>query len=177
MSLPTVEVLDTFEGHQDFFSIPEGIKDLFESRGLEVKLISADPRESARRQGMGWQPVLVDDIPEPLRKQIAVSFENPQRHYGEIRRGDCRLVCRTKAQGAAWERSERQKAIRALGNTSIAQEKAGEIGAFMKKRGMPSAFQFTDKNPDASAHVLGGAEIRNDPDLLAELQRRMDENP
>jgi hypothetical protein len=173
MSLPSVEVTD-FSESVNFFQIPSGLSEHLGSLGLDWKLVSHDPRESPRRSGLGWRPVLIEDLPEELHNEILADFENPARHYGEIRRGDTRLVVRSMKATEQWERINKERALKALGQTDLAIEEVGAAAAKIS-RGSSVSPLF----PGTQSHVIGGrskaAAIRNDKALVDRLKNAAEE--
>ncbi len=173
--LQRAEVVE-FSDVLNFFDIPVQLSGYLEGLGYQWKLVSCDAREAPRRSGMGYRTVTIDELPEELHPVILAEFENPARHYGEIRRGDTRLVIRSQQLAEQWERIERQKAIGAMGKTNLAVEAMAE-NAQRIDRGISIRPNF----PSDHSHVMGGkaasasSSVRGDKALLNKLKAAAEE--
>lgn len=153
-------------------ALPPELVDHFKAQGLRLNLTYADPTNAAMTRGYGRYAVLYDELPATLQKVCRGVFDNPQRHFGELRRGDCVLVAQSFEEKEAWDATFEMRRLAQEGITpeqythqieSMVNEEAGVRG----KRESEFVRLTPDKLGTIDSHVEGG------PDLAKKIQQEL----
>lgn len=169
MNQPNVEVTER-PAPPSVADIPQPLIDHFAAQGKVLHLSSGDPRSLAMNRPYGYEPVLFDELPADMQRVARLAFENPQRHFGELRLGDTILVVQS-SERREWWREQREIARRHQEDEVESTLEAVEEEARKIERAIPGVNVriSSDRLIPPSAQVTGGAEIRKQLEMETEL--------
>lgn len=160
-----IEVTDRSKKTPAVTDIPEALTEYFHGLGKQLLFVRNDVRSMMVESTYERHPVLVDDLPEELKKVCRGAFMAPERNYGELHRGDCILVSQSYDARDFW-REQHGKAQEAADAyyRNLADNVTEETERRARDKGVLGRRGMVEVRPDSvgplSDHVTGGPEIQ-----------------
>lgn len=170
-----VEVMERPASEFGPTTLPQELVEHFAAEGKQLRLVHAGSGNLGFQRGYGRHVVLVEDLPEKLQRVVKTSgFDNPKKHDGEIRVGDCILVSVSNETLAFWE-GEYRRRYEATANSHDFLENVNQAvdraNFDIKSAGGAAQVKVAPLNDNKlSDHVHGGRDLAEE--ILAAQARR-----
>lgn len=177
--LDSVRVVRQNPGVVSRTEVPSALKSALAEKGFVGKWVHGGASYLTEYTSRGWQVLLWSDIEdEATKKRVRPEIENPERHFGEIRRGDCVLVYTTPDNIQYWNGVNAERNRHQMGDSPSLMMDATQNA--LAEAGVPSHFiraneELARRQPTVDKFVSGGPTL--DPNLAAELAGQTEEYP